>query len=701
MANSVEEEGEGGEGGEGGGGIPGAEAGGLVSAAASARALLSWVAQTLSSSAFKAHPLEGVPCNNCERLANHTTTAAAAQAPSGQQLTASRRPGPNTSPNKKSTRQAAATAAASAPAPYVNPLAGLGLAVMEVQKVAKVANRKPRFDIPKTLAVSKRLTSPSLGCMMFDALRRSAEPLSPKHVHAVVKVLYPYVVDLDVATVDEYLKRWQAQGQAQAKKGKAHLGTLHFENFWKDLVDDFTLTSVRGEDDDVRYLLRSEAGAECAPAATAPPLASMAEVNDGANDDAEGDHVWVSLDDDAALYPNMELARCIVREAAEGKAVDVPDDLAQIYEQHQNWIASEGHVAAPALGMFRLKQHVSNDVMLLGCMHCSANLRFRSAEDTRLGAASLESHCRKSHEQLYVMWVSFLETIELQPSAEADPHDFLFFHAAPPPVKATPPPATTTATVMEGANANGDNPAPPPKRAKLDGANNGAAADSAKAADNWPMAPPSCLTETGEVNVSVLFEQTQQRWLKNQEVYEVLLNCRKLCLPTTSDQLERPNGGTFFLVNRKEQRNFRRDGHNWQKKKDGKSLKETHEQLKVLNKDCLNCYYAHAEPPSQLQRRCYWLLEPPMITTQSGGDGDSPGAVTTATDDLVLVHYLDVSPPPTFIAGRSKASSALDIYLQHQQHQQQRHHPHHLHPHHAHQMHVSAAMQQQAMHQHP
>ena len=37
MANSVEEEC------EGGGGIPGAEAGGLVSAAASARALLSWV----------------------------------------------------------------------------------------------------------------------------------------------------------------------------------------------------------------------------------------------------------------------------------------------------------------------------------------------------------------------------------------------------------------------------------------------------------------------------------------------------------------------------------------------------------------------------------------------------------------------------------------------------------------------------------
>jgi len=327
----------------------------------------------------------------------------------------------------------------------------------------------------------------------------------------------------------------------------------------------------------------------------------------------------------------------------------------------------------------------------------------------------------------------------------------------------TPPPASNE----KNNTPHGGSAATTRRNTPGSGSARSSSANSASASAH-AHAPPSCLTETGEVNVSVLFEQTQQRWLKNQEVYEVLLNCRKLCLPITSDRLERPNGGTFFLVNRKEQRNFRRDGHNWQKKKDGKTVKETHEKLKVLNKDCLNCYYAHAEPPSQLQRRCYWLLEPPMITTQSGGDGDSPGAVTTATDDLVLVHYLDVSPPPTFIAGRLKASSALDIaagtgsshesgaaagllsrsaphdhshhaamtaaqaaaaaerqaaehlHLQHQQHhhhhqqqqqqhhhqqhhhqQQQRHHPHHLHPHHAHQMHVSAAMQQQAMHQHP
>lgn len=28
-------------------------------------------------------------------------------------------------------------------------------------------------------------------------------------------------------------------------------------------------------------------------------------------------------------------------------------------------------------------------------------------------------------------------------------------------------------------------------------------------------------------------------------------------------------------------RNFRRDGHNWKKKKDGKTVKEAHEHLKV------------------------------------------------------------------------------------------------------------------------
>nr|GMC91285.1 calmodulin-binding transcription activator 1 [Ipomoea batatas] len=37
----------------------------------------------------------------------------------------------------------------------------------------------------------------------------------------------------------------------------------------------------------------------------------------------------------------------------------------------------------------------------------------------------------------------------------------------------------------------------------------------------------------------------------------------------------------MFLFDRKVLRYFRKDGHNWRKKKDGKTVKEAHEKLKV------------------------------------------------------------------------------------------------------------------------
>jgi CG-1 domain len=46
-------------------------------------------------------------------------------------------------------------------------------------------------------------------------------------------------------------------------------------------------------------------------------------------------------------------------------------------------------------------------------------------------------------------------------------------------------------------------------------------------------------------------------------------------------------GGLLFLFDRKVLRYFRRDGHNWRKKKDGKTVKEAHEKLKVRA-----CFYS-------------------------------------------------------------------------------------------------------------
>lgn len=49
-------------------------------------------------------------------------------------------------------------------------------------------------------------------------------------------------------------------------------------------------------------------------------------------------------------------------------------------------------------------------------------------------------------------------------------------------------------------------------------------------------------------------------------------------------------GGTIVLFDRKKLRNFRKDGHNWKKKKDGKTVKEAHEHLKVRIFNLLKLY---------------------------------------------------------------------------------------------------------------
>lgn len=104
----------------------------------------------------------------------------------------------------------------------------------------------------------------------------------------------------------------------------------------------------------------------------------------------------------------------------------------------------------------------------------------------------------------------------------------------------------------------------------------------------------------------------------------------------------------MFLFDRAAVRFFRKDGFAWRKKPDGRTVRETHEKLKVLSvsslimhgngchtypclppqvndKEALHCYYAHTDPTDSIQRRCYWLTE--------------------ATEDIVLVHYLQLVNP--------------------------------------------------------
>ncbi|XP_047159406.1 calmodulin-binding transcription activator 4-like isoform X1 [Vigna umbellata] len=125
-----------------------------------------------------------------------------------------------------------------------------------------------------------------------------------------------------------------------------------------------------------------------------------------------------------------------------------------------------------------------------------------------------------------------------------------------------------------------------------------------------------------EYNIDDLFEEAKKRWLKPVEVLYILRN-HDMC-ELTHQPPHQPAGGSLYLFNRRVTRYFRKDGHNWRKKKDGRTVGEAHERLKVGNEEILNCYYAHGEENRSFQRRSYWMLEPKY-------------------EHIVLVHYSETS----------------------------------------------------------
>ncbi|KAF5743936.1 calmodulin-binding transcription activator 2-like isoform X2 [Tripterygium wilfordii] len=123
------------------------------------------------------------------------------------------------------------------------------------------------------------------------------------------------------------------------------------------------------------------------------------------------------------------------------------------------------------------------------------------------------------------------------------------------------------------------------------------------------------------LDIQELQLEAQHRWLRPAEICEILRNSQKFHI--SSEPPNRPPSGSLFLFDRKVLRYFRKDCHNWRKKKDGKTVKEAHEKLKVGSVDVLHCYYAHGEENENFQRRCYWMLEQELM-------------------HIVFVHYLEV-----------------------------------------------------------
>ncbi|GMP57038.1 hypothetical protein CsSME_00021291 [Camellia sinensis var. sinensis] len=127
-----------------------------------------------------------------------------------------------------------------------------------------------------------------------------------------------------------------------------------------------------------------------------------------------------------------------------------------------------------------------------------------------------------------------------------------------------------------------------------------------------------------DLDVGSIMEDAKTRWLRPNEIHAILCNPKYFSVNVKPVNL--PKSGTIVLFDRKMLRNFRKDGYNWKKKKDGKTVKEAHEHLKVGNEEKIHVYYAHGEDNSTFVRRCYWLLDKTL-------------------EHIVLVHYRETQEP--------------------------------------------------------
>ncbi|CAA0401582.1 unnamed protein product [Arabidopsis thaliana] len=177
------------------------------------------------------------------------------------------------------------------------------------------------------------------------------------------------------------------------------------------------------------------------------------------------------------------------------------------------------------------------------------------------------------------------------------------------------------------------------------------------------------ITPPLQLDMEQLLSEAQHRWLRPTEICEILQNYHKFHI--ASESPTRPASGSLFLFDRKVLRYFRKDGHNWRKKKDGKTIREAHEKLKVGSIDVLHCYYAHGEANENFQRRCYWMLEQYYYRKASShwvlvatlslfSFGYLRPSWVRHLMHIVFVHYLEVKGNRTSIGMKENNSNSVN-----------------------------------------
>eukprot|EP00127_Corallochytrium_limacisporum_P004934 Clim_evm8s195 gene=Clim_evmTU8s195 len=173
------------------------------------------------------------------------------------------------------------------------------------------------------------------------------------------------------------------------------------------------------------------------------------------------------------------------------------------------------------------------------------------------------------------------------------------------------------------------------------------------------------ISNGGEPHV---FPKVLNRWLSNEDLCLYLIVAQRHPEWMSDTVAHQPPSGTAVLYDRSQVK-FRKDGHNWKKRKDSRNVREDHMKLKVNGIEFIYGSYAHHEEWQNFHRRCYWLLHEPNIVlvhylnepqqTKPVRDVyELYAGASTPTMESILSSD---NPPPIHIKGQNHRATDFDI----------------------------------------
>lgn len=150
--------------------------------------------------------------------------------------------------------------------------------------------------------------------------------------------------------------------------------------------------------------------------------------------------------------------------------------------------------------------------------------------------------------------------------------------------------------------------------------------------------PTTCNNTVAGSSIASILDTATTRWLTVEEIVTLLPSTQNIeikCGPSLPSQIappsKPPKSGTVLLYNRFAVRNYKKDGHDWIRKRSNPAkIREDHVKLRYNGAYRVDGNYVHSEEIETLHRRVYRLIKTP-----------EEKAASDTKVDFVLVHYLD------------------------------------------------------------